>query len=145
MAQVNARKAARQINVNEVRAALDQHSRDPFKALLSEVLGSAPTPEAVYALAQRNPDRYGQLLAIVARLAGYSDKVEVAATVTAKLDQMSDAELEQRISELHAKHEAGRRDLAAAEPPHKRPRRAKSGLVLIDPPPAQVDDGDEAA
>src|SRR5262245_7482593 len=96
----NAKRAIRQINADEVRAALDGMSRDPFKDLLADILGNAPTPEAIYALAQKNADRYGQLLAIVARLAGYNEKLEVQADVTTHVRDMSDAELQIRIAEL---------------------------------------------
>ena len=51
-------------------------------------------------LAERNPDRWGQLLAIVARLAGYSDKLEVEATIQARISTMSDAELTAQIEAL---------------------------------------------
>jgi hypothetical protein len=129
-----ARKKTRQINNDAVREQLDGMSRDPFRDLLADVLGSAPTPDAVHDLAQRNPDRYGQLLAIVARLAGYNEKLEVQADVTTHVRDMSDAELELRIAELE-RAQALPHPVVAAEPRRRRQPRPK--LVLLKQPPAE--------
>src|SRR5262245_16182620 len=131
MKKLNAKKAVRLINADEVRAALDRQSRDPFRDLLAEVLGSRPTPEAISALAERNPDRYGQLLAIVGRLAGYTERTEVETSVTVKVHEMSDAELEMRLAELE-RAQARPVVAAAVEPATpKRPRQRKPRLVLL--------------
>ena len=73
--------------------ALENRSRGPFRALLARVLGSAPSEEAIATLAEKHPDRYGQLLAIVARTAGYTEKLEVEGTFTQRIQDLSDAEL----------------------------------------------------
>jgi hypothetical protein len=136
----NAKRAIRQINADEVRAALDQQSRDPFRDLLADVLGSAPAPEAMHALAQRNPDRYGQLLAIVARLAGYNEKLEVEANVTTRVKDMSDAELELRLAELERAQPLPHPAVAAK--PQRQPKKARPKLVFLKQPPGA---GSEAA
>ena len=133
-------KRVRQIKTEDVRAALDAMSRDPFKDLLGDILGSAPAPEAIYALAQKNPNRYGQLLAIVARLAGYNEKLEVEANVTTPVKDMSDAELELRLAELERAQ--ARPHLVMAAEPQRQPRKARPKLVLLKEPPGA---GSEAA
>ena len=72
-------------------------SRHPFRDQVAFLLQSAPTREAIESLAERSPDRYWQAVAIAAKLAGYSDKLEVEASVYAQVSTMSDAELQQAI------------------------------------------------
>lgn len=49
-------------------------------------------------IAEKNPDRWAQMLAIVARLGGYNDKLEVEGSITTRASQLSDAELEALIT-----------------------------------------------
>jgi hypothetical protein len=65
---------------------------------LTQILNCGPTDEAIVNLAERNPDRWGQLLAIVARLGGYTEKLEVEASVSVSINAMSDAELTAEIA-----------------------------------------------
>lgn len=95
-----------EIRAAEIAAQFAQMRREPFKHLLAEVLENAPTPEAIRALAKRDPSRYGQLLAIVARLAGYTDRLQVDANVTTHIKDLSDAELLQRLAKLTEKPSA---------------------------------------
>ena len=88
------------INVAEVHEKVAQLSRSPFREQAARILACAPTNEAIVNLAERNPDRWGQLLAIVARLAGYTDKLEVEATVHAKVSAMSDSELQAALDAM---------------------------------------------
>ena len=77
-------------------------SRSPFMDKLSQALDHGPDDAAITALANRNPDRYAQYIAIFARLAGYTDKLEVEATFTHSVAAMSDAELEQARDKMLA-------------------------------------------
>ncbi len=77
-------------------------SRSPFMDKLAQALDHGPSDEAITAIANRNPDRYAQYVAIFARLAGYSDKLEVESTVS--INSMSDAELETELARLVAEH-----------------------------------------
>ena len=93
------------MNPDEIAEKIAQLSRSPFREQAARILACAPTGGALVDLAERNPDRWGQLLAIVARLAGYSDKLEVEASIQAKISCMSDAELAQQIQLLSAADE----------------------------------------
>jgi hypothetical protein len=66
------------------------------------VIESAPSPEAISSLAERQPDRWGQLLALVGRLAGYTEKLEAEVSISTKINEMSDAELLAEASRLKA-------------------------------------------
>lgn len=82
----------------EVRKHLQQQNRQPFRDLLALVLDCHPSSTAMKGIAEKNPDRWAQMLAIVARLGGYNDKLEVEGSITTRASQLSDAELEALIT-----------------------------------------------
>ncbi len=74
--------------------------------MLKRLLEAEPSVEAVKAYAERSPDRWGQLVAIMGRLAGYSDKLGIDHTHSVNavaIAEMSDMELLQRTRELAKK------------------------------------------
>lgn len=93
----------------EGRALLNQLQsldRGAFRDQLIAVLMAAPSVEAVARYAERAPDRYYQALAIVARLAGYSERPEDGAShagVFAQIHTLSDSELAARLRSMDQK------------------------------------------
>ena len=86
-----------------VSAHIDALSREPFRDLLKRLLQAEPSVEAVQAYSERHPDRWGQLLVMIGRLAGYNDRLEVASSHSVVLAQLSDAELSERLQATLAK------------------------------------------
>jgi hypothetical protein len=125
----------RRIDNDAVRAELDTLSRDPFRDVLGEILSNRPSPEALQNLAQRNPDRWGQLLAIVGRLSGFTEKLEVQANVTTSVNDMSDSELQLRLEELE-RTQPFPHPVKAVEPA-RQPKKAREKLVLLKQPPVE--------
>ncbi len=82
-----------------VAAHIDQLSREPFRALLTRLLECEPDPEKVKAYAEKYPDKWGQLVTMVARLGGYNERLEVANSHVVALAQLSDSELMGRLQE----------------------------------------------
>ena len=80
-----------------VAAHIDALSRQPFRALLARLLECEPDPEKVKAYAEKYPDKWGQLVTMVARLGGYHERREVANSHVVALAQLSDAELSERL------------------------------------------------
>ena len=80
--------------------AVSKLSREPFQEVLTHLLEAAPNREDVHAFAKRYPDRWAQAVAILARLGGYHDKLQIDATVILDVARMSDAELLQRHAEV---------------------------------------------
>src|SRR5512145_2652289 len=108
MSAKRVRKAVpRQLQREEIEAQLEAASRLPFVGLLARLLGCAPTDAAIDAIAQKNPDRWAQMLAIVARLAGYTEKLDVNAQLDVSLHDLSDAELMARAQALQGENAAG--------------------------------------
>lgn len=84
----------------EVEKQLEERSRRPFRAIMARILECAPSPEAIALQAERYPDRWGQLAAMFAKLSGYSDKLEIEGSMSLKINDLSDSELERRLQEL---------------------------------------------
>lgn len=47
------------------------HSRVPFRKILAQLIGCAPTAEAITTFAEKHPDRWAQAISIFGGLAGY--------------------------------------------------------------------------
>lgn len=83
------------LDPQDIMDCLSSMKRSPFRVELTKALGVAPTKAALQTFSDKHPDRWGQLVAILARLSGYTEKVEVTAdlTIQAKARKMSDSEL----------------------------------------------------
>ncbi len=66
-------------------------SRVPFQKILAQLIGCAPTAEAITAFAEKHPDRWAQAVAIFGGLAGF-EKGLVALNVY-NVGSMSDVQL----------------------------------------------------
>lgn len=106
------RKTGRRTNAvtyvtpEELDQQLKALSREPFRQLLNRVLESQPDTESLKEFARQYPDRWGQLLSIVSRQAGYHDKLDIDVTVTQRVQSMSDAELIADLEEMDRKLES---------------------------------------
>lgn len=93
---------APQLDPETVRAQLDCLSRQPFRDLLARFLLAAPSAGAIVEQAEKHPDRWAQSTAIVGRLAGFTEKLEVEGTLTHKIQDLSDVQLQARLAALTA-------------------------------------------
>ncbi len=82
-----------------VAAHIDQLSREPFRDLLKRLLEAEPSVEAVRKYGERHPDRWGQLVTMIGKLAGYHERLEVANSHVVALAQLSDSELMGRLGD----------------------------------------------
>ena len=87
------------LNKEELTQHLNAMSRGPFQQALVDIMGCQPTVEAIRQFADKSPDRWGQLVAIMAKLAGYHDKLEIEANLTMNINSMSDAQLMDTLAE----------------------------------------------
>jgi hypothetical protein len=87
----------------EIVEQLNALSRQPFRDVLARFLGCAPTAEAIAAQAERYPDRWAQCVALLARLSGYNEHLEIEGTYVHKGETLSDAAVLARIAELERK------------------------------------------
>ncbi len=74
-------------------------SREPFRDVLKRLLQAEPSVEAVLAYAERHPDRWGQLVTMIAKLSGFNERLEVETSHSVALAQLSDSELMGRLQE----------------------------------------------
>ncbi len=92
-----------QLDGDEIAGAISRLSREPFQEVLTLLLEAKPDREAVHQFAKRYPDRWAQAVAILARLGGFHDKLEVETNITVNLSRLSDMELIQKLSETEDK------------------------------------------
>lgn len=84
------------VDRNALSAELQRLSRGPFRDLLADFLTCAPTAKDIQRAAMKSPDRWAQALAIVAKLSGYHERLEVDGV--AKVATLSDVEIEERLN-----------------------------------------------
>lgn len=85
-----------------VQAQINSLSRQPFRDLLARFLISAPTEEAIAEQAEKHPDRWAQSTAIVARLGGFNEKLEVEGSLSMRIEGLSDAQLQAELDTMSA-------------------------------------------
>lgn len=83
---------------DDIRAQLRRYDRGPFMDLLAAWLECAPTPEDIIELAAKKPELWVSALGGLAKMAGFTEKSEVAHTHV--IGRMSDHELAERAREL---------------------------------------------
>lgn len=111
-------------NAAQIETELNRMMRSPFRRMLADYLGFAPTTEALQKFANKSPDRWIQGAVMLAQLAGYSKEVHVVSETTVNVSVMSDADIQVRLNETRAKLalQAGNRVLpipnAARVSPH---------------------------
>lgn len=86
---------------------LRSFDRDDFRGELARALSIAPGRKALRRFANKAPDRWGQLVAILSRLSGFNEQIEVKVkgsllTYAADLEQRSDGELDAMLAALRA-------------------------------------------
>jgi len=92
----------------EIRAALENRIRSPFRSVMADWIGAAPGMDDLKRFSAKSPDRYAQGLAILGRLCGYSDRLEVEndVTFTRRIEGLSDMEIRAELDRLTAEREA---------------------------------------
>jgi len=92
----------------EIRAALENRIRSPFRSVMADWLGAAPGADDLKKFSAKSPDRWSQGVAILGRLCGYSDRLEVEndVTISRRLESLSDMEVRAELDRLTAEREA---------------------------------------
>jgi len=89
-----------QLDGDEIAAAITNLSREPFRGVLSRLIEAEPDVKDVLEFAKKYPDRWAQSLAIVGRLSGFTEKLEVETNIAVNITHMSDSQLVSEIDEL---------------------------------------------
>ena len=83
----------KKVDIEKIEADIQNYSRAPFRTELARILGCQPDEASVQTFAKKHVDRFYQSIAILGRLAGFSDKIEVDGNLSLKLNQLSDSQL----------------------------------------------------
>lgn len=100
------RTLEREANGRATLQRLQNLDREAFRLDLAKWLLGAPSIEQIAAYAAKNPDRWAQGLAVMARLSGYTERPEEAPGSTslfASITKISDADLLARLTDIDAK------------------------------------------
>ena len=100
------RTLEREANGRAALQRLQNLDREAFRLDLAKWLLGAPSIEQIAAYAAKNPDRWAQGLAVMARLSGYTERPEEAPGSTslfASITKISDADLLARLTDIDAK------------------------------------------
>jgi len=89
----NMRGSALVATPEEIKAQLQEFSREPFTEVLAELLSCKPSLGALQAFANDSPDKWASAMKTVASLAGYHDKLEINQTLSMEVAGLSDSEL----------------------------------------------------
>lgn len=84
----------------QLRDTIERRYRTPFGDVLTELLRVRPDTETLLSWAAAYPEKWATAVSIFARLAGYSDKLEIEESLNINISNLSDAALLQKLSEL---------------------------------------------
>lgn len=87
----------------DVRAQLEMYNRSGFTDILAHFMQCRPTLENTIQWANQYPDRWANAMSIVAKLAGFSEKLEITNNLNINIGSMSDAQLLQQLQETRDK------------------------------------------
>ena len=94
-----------QLDGDRIAAAITNLSRAPFREVLSHFIEAEPDVASVKEFAMKYPDRWAQALAMLGRLGGYHDKLQVDTSIAVTISQLSDSQLQERLVDLTAQLE----------------------------------------
>jgi hypothetical protein len=84
---------------SQLREKLQAYNRTPFLDLLAVWMECAPTPQTIMDFADRYPDRWTKALLDLGRLGGFADRKEIDLNLQARIQNMSDSQLEDALRE----------------------------------------------
>ena len=85
------------LDLDVVRKHLDNLTRSPFRDILTDVIAASPTIDNIMEYGAKYPDRWGQLLAILARLSGYTPELKIDGSIEVTAKDMSDSRLNEEL------------------------------------------------
>jgi len=87
-----------------IEAHIEQLSRAPFQQCLTDLMEAKPAIEDLKKFSSKSSDRWSQAAAIMGRLSGYTEKlqVDVNANVNLWIQQASDQELLAKLQRLRS-------------------------------------------
>lgn len=86
-------------NGDQLRLKLQSYDRTPFLDLLAIWMECAPSPQTIMAFADKYPDRWTKALTDLGRLGGFAEKKDIDINFAAKVQRMSDSQLEDALRE----------------------------------------------
>ena len=114
-----AKRPRRSADSGQLLVQIDAKDRVAFYAYLLDSLEGAPSVADIHRFAKKAPDRWAQMVTMMAKLSGFRDQVDVRAAVV-DLSAMSDAQLRDLVTE-----QAKALSIPAASDPTPEPGRSQ--------------------
>ena len=86
----------------QLDVALETLQTEPFREVLGMSLTAMPSQEAWKTFADKSPDRWAQAVTMLARLAGYKEKIELDGKIAHVVHNLCDSDLLKKDQELEA-------------------------------------------
>jgi hypothetical protein len=118
---------------DQLRRELERYNRQPFLDLLGEFMQCRPDPVSIAEWAREHPDRWMNAVAVCAKAAGFADETHVVNDVRMTIENMSDAQLLQRLEEMRVQHSAlSQISRKAIQPPAKEPASVRNSNTHLE-------------
>ena len=85
---------------DQLRSALRSYDRTPFLDVLADWIECAPSIDSITRLAESHPEKFMVAVTSLSKVAGFSERRELAVDVTHNVKRMSDSQLEDRLRVL---------------------------------------------
>ena len=86
----------------QITEHLQNFRRDPFQNELAKLLNNSPSPGSIQKFSNKSPDRWAQSIAIMAKIAGFHERLEVDVKFK-PLSSLADSELRNMLQDLNKK------------------------------------------
>lgn len=83
-----------------VTQEIDALSRVPFQRALQNFLSQYPEPKQLKEFANKYPEKWANAINTLAKLSGYSEKASTEINIFTQINNLSDADLQQKLQEI---------------------------------------------
>ena len=139
MAKTSAPPRRHALAPQDIAVELQNLSRGPFIVALGDFLGCQPTLESIQIAADKSPDRWVQAITMLAKLAGYHDKLELSGSIGVEIAMLSDADLLTRLEVVETELVDGTHTISSLGPPGEDSEKEEEGVT---PSPSLPPTGD---
>ena len=91
------------LSKEQIEKILAQFVRSPFRSFLATLLECELTAYEIKDFARKWPDRYASAVTQFARLSGFHERLQVDASLSSEIHNLSDSQLLDKLAELEDK------------------------------------------
>jgi len=88
------------LSKEQIERMLGEFARSPFRSILATLLECELTADDIKDFARKWPDRYASAVTQFARLSGFHERLQVDASLSTQIHNLSDSQLPAKLAEL---------------------------------------------